>query len=158
MRIEKWERKRLTKTDLVRAAMVIDTEGCITITRRKVSEKYITHTLVVTVGMAEKVIVDWLAETFGGNVCRHEPRTSQLGAQTIYGYKTQWQWTVVSNFAAEFLRVTLPYFMAKTAQAELGLQFRELTAVGSGKRISPDVWELREKMYHEMRALKRVSS
>lgn len=158
MRIEKWKKRRLTLTDLVRGAMIIDTEGCITIARRKVSDKYITHTLIVTVSMAEKVIIDWLAQTFGGSVCRYEPRVSQLGEQTIHGYKTQWRWGIVSNFAAEFLCATLPYFMAKTAQAKLGLRFRQLTAVGSGKRISPEVWEMREQMYQEMRALKRISS
>lgn len=129
--------------ELVYAACAIDCEGCICLSRGKNynrrSEEYHNYNGKIIVGNTNRVLIDWLYETFGGlRQVRLQSHSSK--------FKDCYLWTLYGKAAiAGFLQTIRPYLKMKTEQADLMLEF-----IALGNVSNPG---LREEFFQRMKAL-----
>ena len=107
----------IKETDLAYAAGVIDSDGCITISHEKRTNRpHIYHRLNVRVVTTDTRILEWFKTTFGGYIyIQNKPK----GAR-----KACWAWQKRDTPAGEFLKSILPYLIYKKDQALVALDFR----------------------------------
>lgn len=118
-------------TDLAYAAGVIDSDGCIRVTRdtwrmRNADCATPTYQARVQVKQVEREAVDLLHGMHSGYF-RQEPPTARRG-------RPLWSWSVSSAAAGRFLTDVLPYLRIKRAQAENALEVCRLSQMG-GRRF-----------------------
>ena len=99
------------------AAGIIDGEGCLYV---QVSKRTDTYTPVVSVGMTDrgKVVLDGLAEAFGGRVRLYRPETKKWAAARV--------WRLNGPAASAFLWVVVGHLVVKGEQAELLLRLQAI--------------------------------
>jgi hypothetical protein len=111
-------------TDHAWAAGVLDGEGSIQISRQNLG-----HTLQVSVGQSGNdgppAMLLRLRQMYNGHI--HENRSTRTTTDAVR--KPHYVWQVVARQAEAFLREVLPYLVAKKAQAEIAIEYRE-RAVG----------------------------
>ncbi len=103
----------LIEMNLEAAAMGIDCEGCISITRRGEG----LYRLVVTFTNTGMVLLRQFQKTFGGRIY---PKVSSSRGNRRLVY----DWMLVGPSAAQFLKQIQPYLLLKRKQAKLGIQFQ----------------------------------
>lgn len=102
-------------TDWAYFAGVLDSDGCVTITKSRSNDKQ-CYRLCVHITNTSRDLIDWLVTYFGGTVYVSNPNAPK-------NYKTAWRWAVRGREAAPILSGAIPHLMVKRRRAELGLQF-----------------------------------
>ena len=143
----------MSKLDLAYMAGVFDGEGSIMISKQKpgasngsISPSYY---LRVSLGITDRWICELFRFNFGGSIYKKIYRGEK--------YFPAWVWNLSGERAIRFLKVLLPYFHLKKAQAELGIKFQQGKRHFSyGRRKKPvEASVLEEADYILMKALKR---
>jgi len=141
-----------TETQKAYLAGLVDGEGHIGITmahQQKGSEKWSTHSLIVTVSNTHLETLTWVKMLwFGTLVVRKQPK------QTVPIGNLRWS----SRQALEVLKDIQPYSKIKAAQIGLALQFSNLIEEReqATKFISEEEWDLREELRLAIRQLNRI--
>lgn len=123
-------------TDLAYAAGVIDSDGCIWVTRdtwrmRNADAATPTYQARVRVKQVEREAVDLLHDMHPGYF-RQEPPTARRG-------RPLWSWSLSSAATGRFIGDVLPYLRIKRAQAENAIEVCRLSALGTRRFEVPDV-------------------
>lgn len=107
------------RDDLIYAAGLFDGEGSISITRqiRKGCVSPI-HTLAVRLSNTDRPTLDWMHETFTGNV-------SPNGNKPDENHKPAWCWSLDCQKAMRFLESVEPFLRIKRNQAQIGITFQQ---------------------------------
>ena len=141
-----------------------DGEGCIAILRHATlvpPAVNLRYFMVITVTNTHQGIMEWLHQTFGGNIKRYKRTTQQPT------HADAWKWTAMSQDAAHILRAVLPYLKVKYAQAEVALEFQDIVsstltrsyASRSGQRgrlpLSPEDVAVRQALADKLLAIRR---
>ena len=113
--------KTLTE-ELSYAACALDCEGSVTLSRTAPKPKQVNLHVAISIANTNKILVDFLHSTFGGNVYSESPRG--LSKKVIY------RWKIHSCQAAEFLRKVHPYVRLKRKQVGLALFAQNLLSSG----------------------------
>lgn len=103
--------------DKIKAAYcagVIDSDGCITIAKRRTPKGW-TYPPKIFVRQVERGAVDLLLSLFGGNLRMHPPSTP--------GGRDLWQWEVTHRRAIRVAGIILPFLRIKHEQAKILLEF-----------------------------------
>lgn len=100
------------------AAGITDGEGCIALSRDKLSDTAESYSLRVSVSNTDPKMLDKLKAMFGGVISKH-------GRKAKAHYLDQWCWRVGSKQAANFLQQVLPWLVTKRSQAELAILSRK---------------------------------
>ena len=134
----------ISKTEAAYLAGFIDADGNIGIVRRTTSHdgrKYLYIRPVVQIGQSKRGILDWISDLVGGTVgvhCQHGFYNLRFHAGTI-------RW---------LLPQLLPYLKVKKRQAEIVLEFTDLSKVSkNGKSLSAEELARREGLRVECGAL-----
>lgn len=150
---------KITKTDLIYTAGIIDGEGSIVITkarRNHLKYKCPHHILMVTCANTYRPIIDWLSETFGAS------KTNRKRRRNHPYWKISYEWQITANKALVFLKMIYPYLRIKKVQATLAIKFQtekmqKRTFVNSGTKkghtLTPETLAFREKIYEKMHFL-----
>ena len=143
----------MSKLQAAYLAGLIDGEGYIGILQTKKGNKAEWHSLrefmycpVLKVAMTNKDIVEYLYQSFGGSF---ETRKAHHNNRESYA------WTCRKALVGKFLRYIHPYLRIKKRQAEIIFRFPHIPA---GKKISDEIYGLRQKLYNEIRTLNKVGS
>jgi len=140
--------KILKETDLAWAAGFFDGEGCILIRRGKHKDpkRKIQHSLVLSVVQTDVRPLNTLQRLFGGSI--------HVYTRTIPNRKQIWTWRInKTSVAANILKLLYPYLQVKMEEAEIALGF---PFTEKPQRITNEVFDLREFIYHKLRAEKKV--
>lgn len=141
--------------DLAYAAGIMDGEGYIGITvlekdkRRKQTSP--CFQLVVSVGMTDPQVVNWLSDTFGGNAYSYPPRKSNT--------RGVFHWRLAGKNAAGFCSLIRGSLKIKQKQADVAIRYYADPRMnhgrhgGRGVSISPDEITLRRVYKAEIQAL-----
>lgn len=109
----------MDKKILAYCAGVVDSDGCVTIKKRKLKvngkSDRITCSPSVFVRQVEIGAVDLLHKTFGGNIRQHPPSTP--------GGRYLFHWEVTHTFAHAVAIALMPYLRIKKRQAEILCEF-----------------------------------
>lgn len=97
----------------IRAAAIIDTDGCISI-------KQGSYSLRCTVLMTNPEIVLWLQSTYGGAI----QHTESIRRKDGYSRKSVYFWEITSKKAEAFLQQIEKFLLIKRNQAQCGLEMR----------------------------------
>jgi hypothetical protein len=105
------------KAVMAYAAGIVDGEGCVAIDRysNKDLPSY-CYRLKVRVGNTSIDLIEWLKNTFGGNVKTIKPRSKNN--------KRAWEWYLAGEPAAKFIKLVRPYLLIKKQQADLAIAFQ----------------------------------
>ena len=150
----------LSTEELAYLAGIVDGEGSISLVRFRQSHHPAEHRnsrsngnphpgvsvvlrMVVTVGMTEGVIPDWLYEEFGGCLSLRVNKNPR--------WKDRWDWVATSQIGSSFLKAILPSMVVKKRQAELAIEFQDARVPGHS--LSDVRRQLDESIYEEMREL-----
>lgn len=111
------EDSKPTKEDWVYAAATIDCEGCVGLSRstnyNRKREKYYAFCPYVIVGNTNKLLIDWLRDTFGFGYVQKRKRKPKK-------HKEVWLWRLGNKGdITYFLSGVLPYLKMKNKQAEV---------------------------------------
>jgi len=132
-------------------AGLIDGEGCISIARIAAGSPYanVRHVLRVDIQMSELEAIDHVATLFQRKIMVKQPATNMRKV----AYRISWQ----ANFALDLLEAVHPYLILKREQARVAMEFqlRATSARRTGRRLTPEELEVRERYYLELRRLKR---
>jgi len=142
-------------------AGILDGEGSIMI-MRQCSESFMEqrakrgcfhphYAPCIRIGMLERVALDLIVETTG---------IGKVHVEKAYHHKRPMnRWMVRGKEDIEkFLILILPHLRVKRKQAELCLKFITEWVSYNGKKITPEIQELRENAWSEMRKLNGVTS
>ena len=147
--------KRYKETDLAYAAGVIDSDGCISLTRWRANyNKSTKYKLQVVVQMTTPEVTRYLNciffDEFGGHYRQHPRR--EANRAPVYC------WSLSCRNSAGFLRLILPYLRGKADQAKLAIEYCEAVQrqPTPGRAKYPAEFEnYRRSTWETMRALKR---
>lgn len=136
-------------------AGLIDGEGCIYIRKRTEKapsrkERSPSYALSLTVKMTHKPTIEELKNIFGvGRIHRETP--GKLNK------KVSWRWAVSTQEGADILRMILPYLKVKREEAELAIEFSEVSKRSSFGRntVKVEISELRDSFYRKLQELKK---
>ena len=148
-----------TTNQIAYLAGVIDSDGCIAITKarktalmrrtqRIVNPRYV---LRITITNTSMKLMDWLVENFGGTL-RRKGRAKVI-------HKVAYDWIYDNGKAIFILELIKPFLIVKQKQAELGISFIEnweYPKGGQGSRVPVAEVERREKCWKAMRELNQV--
>jgi len=139
-----------TTNQLCYLAGVLDSDGCISISKMKAGKqrtKNPRYVLAVTVVNTSKVLMDWLVEKFGGTY-KQRKRLSEK-------HKTTYDWLFSNSKAAGILELVEPYLVSKKGQAQVGIELIRdwVTVHGQGANTPPEEVERRENLFQEMKDL-----
>ena len=107
------------------------------------------HSVNVAITSTERSLVDWLKETFGGQVNPNHKENADRN------YKDAWKWQLLSRHAGAFLEAVRPYLRVKGPQADVALRLRAVTGPGGRIPLTDDQFAERETLRLELRALNR---
>jgi len=101
--------------------------------------------------MTQKEAVMFLLESFGGdvmeNIRSHKNRPNDADI---------WMWRVAECQAEKVLKLIRPFLKVKAAEADVAFEFRKGKHFSGGKKLTEDEFAVRERLYWEMRRLKRA--
>lgn len=127
-----------------------DGEGTISILKRKKGNWNVSHFIRVSIGQKDGATLDWVKENFGGNVYNVKRDNS-------------FTWAISDFKAYEFVKTISPFLRYKKPQADLAIKFYEERIMNSRKEtkhlhssLTSEELNLRETMFNEMKALKKV--
>lgn len=144
--------------DIARLAVLIDTEGCVLITRpasdgaRKGGYKNgrFYHQLRIIISNNDLGLMKWLKDHFGGYIGKQSKSASKLSRKQCF------YWVVHSKAAEDLLRFCLPYFLVKRKQAEVALIFRDTFTKSRGRRgFGEGEVAVREELRKQLSEMKR---
>ena len=150
-------RKEYPETTAAYMAGILDGEGCLSIGNfsgnRKNGDRHFQTNIAVS--STDKVLIDWIVETFGGYQGTYTPK--QMARN---GRKQVYRWQCSSDRLLHICEITLPYLKIKKRQAEILIEMRK-TFTNShnikGKRcaqnLTPEILALRQSYFDEIKAL-----
>lgn len=130
---------------------ILDGEGGISILRgsHKETEKrilYEKYTLRLCVTNTDIKLLEWIKEHYAGHIHERKEVTTR--------WHKIWMWYCGGRKAAEILRICLPYLVSKKERAILVIAFqRTFKGKRTAYRISPDILAIRERIYHQIKAM-----
>jgi hypothetical protein len=138
--------------DLAWAAGFFDGEGYITIGRRSSSVNgkiYRHHYLRIGINHVAKEPINEMVRILGGSV-------EYQNINSVQGNRIpRTRWICNTKKAEEVLREMMPYFRNKNKAAEIAFEY--LKTIGScGKRLTPDIDELRENLRIKLRDINKI--
>ena len=97
---------------------IIDGEGTIAITKKKIAKRGYNPSYVLRVSIAgsDKQLSKWLKENFGGKIYA-------LNMQNGFNKKKMFQWILNSNNGYKLLKKVKDYLLIKKEQADLAIEF-----------------------------------
>lgn len=144
----------MTPTDAAWPAGFLDGEGSFMVTRRlKAWAERIHFDATVAATNTDRRLVDRCAAIAGaGKVATTIPQNPR--------HRTAHIWTVRGLAVAPLVEAVLPYLVSKREQAQLLLDLRAMTKVGSpkgqfGTRQTPEVYAARMALYERAQLLNR---
>lgn len=105
----------------------------------------------IRIGMTDRSALDFLVKiTKIGHVHEEKP---------YHGRKVVYRWmTRQRDECLQFLTLIMPYLLVKRRQAELAVKFMREWVSSNGIRLTPEIQEMRENAWMEMRKLNGVIS
>lgn len=139
----------IEENDYAYAAGLIDGEGCIYIHKYNSPKesKNPWYSLRVSVGMTNFDVINYLKDTFGGNVSYSKGNKKNRT-------RNQARWIISSKDATIFLKKIKKYLICKYKEAELGIKFGELPSANKWKETPVWLLEKREDIYLKLREIK----
>lgn len=114
-------KKEYPETVAAYMAGILDGEGCLTIGdhsgNRKNGDKHFQ--VIIAVSSTDKVLVDWLYDTFGGY--RGEYSRNQTPKSSL---RKVYRWQCSGDRLLHICQITLPYLVIKKRQAEILIEMR----------------------------------
>ena len=111
---------------LAYAAGVVDSDGCISITRRGSlhslqMQRRLTasYTGFVVVCNTDRPLLDWFKAEFGGSI--------KFRAHVLPHHKVTYNWAVTNQKAVAFLELIKPYLRVKPRQADAVISLHDIT-------------------------------
>lgn len=126
-------------------AGLLDGEGSVIATKTRGTGSHndsIAMRVVIT--NTDLPLMEWLITEVGGTFM-----AKQVGKAH---HKQAYSWNLGGQNAAQFLVAVMPYLHIKKAQAQAGLRIAE-TVGARNRRLSPEIMEIREEAYAEIRLL-----
>lgn len=146
--------KQVPTTALYYLAGVIDSDGCISISKmaagkqRTSSPRYVLTVNVVNTSVA---LMEWLVGNFGGRYkCRRLASAN---------HKATYDWWFNNSKAAELLTLVEPFLIVKGDQARHGIALLQgwvRGPLGQGAKTPPEEVHRREVYYQRMKALNQT--
>jgi hypothetical protein len=142
-------------TDWAQMAAYLDGEGSILInTQKRGNGEVRGWYLRIMVANSDVRLMAWLKERFGG--VYRDANTEKYYAGK--NWKISYHWTIGAFPAAWILHNSLPYFVIKREQAEIGITLQEsmrLFVNGSGdKKLPKELYEQRKELKRRLLVLK----
>ena len=131
--ISKWD----LEENLAYTAGFLDGEGCF----YSMPNKYCK--VIVTATNSCKRTIEWLHETYGGNIFKEPKRKSH--------HKQLYRWTVVGNVASRLCQKISPYLKEKAEQALLIITIQQTKRRGP---LPDDVINERKRLLQKLKELK----
>jgi len=131
----------------IRLAMAIDCEGSISIGKHNSMERT-QYDLYVQVYNTNELLVDWIVETFGFGKHIGTRRRSEKHKQEYAAY-------ISGLNAAKIIERIKPHLLLKYKQAKVALEFSHTISNHKIWKLPPEVTELRELLYLEMKSLNK---
>jgi len=131
------------EVDYARLAAYIDGEGCIRFQPSGRVRRNRFYTVCVIVGQAEKPLIDWLLDKFGGSYA--------LGVNK--GYRRMHYWKLGSQALDYVLVRCMPYFIVKGEQAKIALEYRA-TVTDRTITLPQELIDRREELRARLHQLK----
>lgn len=143
----------LRATEKAYLAGVIDSDGCISISKMKARTHGATnarYVLTINVVNTSETLMRWLVERFGGRY-KVRRRASEK-------HRATFDWWFNNAKAADLLKTIERHLLVKGEQAAVGIELIRgwRTNHGRGATTSPDEVERRERLYLRMRGLNRT--
>lgn len=135
-------------TDLAYAAGVVDSDGAISITRKRRKSGFDSYCIRVDVAMTSPYVPLWIHSKFGGSYFDYTQRE---------GHKKIHRVNVCANQAAAMLKALLPYLLEKRSRAELAIQLQALASPRGVHCVSPDVIRQRDGLFLDVRKINKSS-
>lgn len=120
-----------------------DGEGSINILKRLRKNFSPEHTLTVAIGQRDGETLDWVKDSFGGNIHLVKRDNSYF-------------WYCSNKKALDFLKEVLPFLRYKKPQAELAVRFYSERSDKRSKPVPKDEIQRRERIRDEMIALHKT--
>lgn len=140
--------------DLCYLAGVIDSDGCLSITKNKAGIKRIKnprYVFCMNITNTSKELMNWLEEKFGGRYGAHRKRLSEK-------HKVTYDWRFSNGKALWLLELIEPLLVVKGAQARIGIQLLQNWKTNNGGvGSSTDDQEVtrRELCYQQIKELNK---
>lgn len=151
---------KLSETDKAYIAGVLDSDGCITmskaIDKRRLNSKG-TFTLRLVITMTYDSVIDWIIERIGGfkEVQNYTYKPSQ--SRHLYTLRLS------GKRAAELCKQVLPYMIAKRNRAEVAIEFAETIHVNNNRgrdgifqAMPNDLYEWKKSLFIRLKKLNSV--
>ena len=125
---------------------IIEGEGTIAIAKQKPTKgrKSDTYSLRLQVANTSEKLMDWLEDNFGGS-------SHKVGEGNEKNY---YAWILGSKDTYKLLKLVRPYFLLKGEQADLGIEFYNLTIRRASRgRVPGWLNTKREKLFQKMKSL-----
>ena len=127
---------------------IIDGEGTIVIakTDKAGNKRSFHYSAILSVTNTDKRLMDWLKENVGGGV--------YIQKEAIGNHRKRYMWVMYVKGAYELLKEIKPYLVIKQEQADVWIEFYELSRWRVKNQRVP-VWLLnkREVLYQRMKEL-----
>lgn len=127
-----------------------DGEGSISILKRTKGDWNVSHFIRVSIGQKDGATLDWIKDTFGGNVY-------------LVSRDGSYVWAISDYKGYEFIKTLAPYLRYKKTQADLAVKFYEERIMNSRRMtkhkhtsLTENELALREQMFLEMKSLKKT--
>jgi len=141
------------KEQLAYLAGIIDGEGSIHISKNKkgykIGAKNPSHNLRLYITSTNKTLIDWLCLQFGGNTVykkQHKNNKNQ---------KASWDWYIDATKAVTILKAVYSYLLIKKPQAQLAIEFQKQKTNKSGKKLTPQIIQIRDNYKNKMMILNK---
>lgn len=125
----------LTDNDLAYLAGIVDGEGCIRVARHSTYPH--RFNCILTVTNTNPVLMDWLKQTFGGNISTHQPSNSN--------HKISYVWTISGSNSVKLVKIVKPFLKLKVEQASLLLSFWAIHESWNVRTGAPTFWGYTEQ-------------
>jgi len=97
--------------------------------------------------MRDKIIIDSLAETYGGTVRKYSPRRET--------HSTTYKWIVTGKKAQDFAKSIEPYLIAKNKQAKVVIDFQDEKNLNGNRPLSDERYTKYGTLYEELKFLNK---
>ena len=152
----------VAETDLAYAAGVLDSDGCVTVTRthqKGSAEKSYSYVVTACVGMKCDDVPNWFLANFGGavRIIRRNGKWSE-GASGVTFFPPTYRWEMYGRDAAGFFEAVLPYLKMKRARAEAAISLVRMHRKRGqfqrerGRKLTQEEMESRTKLANFIRS------
>ena len=129
------------------ASMIDDSSIAI----RKMGKDGRQYVLNITLKKRDRGLIDYLHGLFGGGVYKEKMRKG--------GDSYRFLWKIYANKAQSVLLLVLPYLVKNKRQAELGLDFQDITShQKKGQKLSDKDIEIRQEYMETIKSLNMLKS